>query len=451
MRPRDELDDSKGRVEFLLFFPSNAIGSDTRKFFWMKVKHEDLDFAFSAVPATQRKGFWSMLVVMLGFTFFSASMWTGVELANGLNLRGFLMAVGLGGIILGAYTGALGYIGAKTGLNFDLLCHRAFGAKGSYLPSAMIALTQIGWTGVGFAMFAYPMKEVFFAGAGDGVLWAMVILIGACITGSAYFGMKGLEIVSWISVPLITVLGTYAMVSATLAGGGLQAVFAKSAGSLSLFAGVGMVIGSFVSGGTSTPNFVRFSRVRPAVWTTVIAFFVGNTLMFFFGGVAGAFTGKNDIFFVMAEMGLMLPAILVLGANIWTTNDNALYTGALGLSNLTKALKRPMVLVSGALGTLFALWLYNHFCHWLTMLNATLPSIGVILVLDFFRHKSRYLETNDETPLRQVRWGNVAGVIGGALAGNLVPWGIAAVNAMAVAALCYGAAECLSPRQTKAV
>ena len=57
------------------------------------------------------------------------------------------------------------------------------------------------------------------------------------------------------------------------------------------------------------------------VVTTVIAFFLGNTLMFCFGGVAGAFTGTNDIFWVMIELGLGIWAFLVLGANIWTTND----------------------------------------------------------------------------------------------------------------------------------
>ena len=80
------------------------------------------------------------------------------------------------------------------------------------------------------------------------------------MTGSAYFGIKGLEIVSFISVPLITILGTYSMVRATADGGGLVAIFDKSTGSLSLVAAIGMVIGSFVSGGTATPNFARFAK-----------------------------------------------------------------------------------------------------------------------------------------------------------------------------------------------
>ena len=123
----------------------------------VKKEHFDIDYTFERVPETNRKGFWSMFVIMLGFTFFSASMWTGVELANGLDFTGFLLAVLIGGAVLSAYCGVLGYVGAKTGLNFDLLCHRAFGTKGSYLPSLMISLTQIGWCGVGLAMFAYPM------------------------------------------------------------------------------------------------------------------------------------------------------------------------------------------------------------------------------------------------------------------------------------------------------
>ena len=264
------------------------------------------------------------------------------------------------------------------------------------------------------------------------------------MTTSAYFGIKGLEIVSYVSVPLIAILGTYAMVTATVQGGGLNAIFAKSTGKLTLFSGVGLVIGSFVSGGTATPNFTRFARGnKAAIWTTVIAFFIGNTLMFCFGGVAGAFVGSNDIFWVMIELNLGVFAFLVLGANIWTTNDNALYTGALGLANITGKKKKPMVILSGVIGTLTAMWLYYNFCNWLTILNATLPAIGVILITDFFVDKKKY--EGEEKAGNPVNWAAIIGVAAGALVGNLtggniVPgftFGIAAINNMIVAVACY--------------
>ena len=403
----------------------------------------DVDYTNESVPQKARKGFWPMFFIMLGFTFFSASMWTGVDLANGLDLNGFITVILLGGAILAAYTGALGYIGCKSGLSFDLLARRAFGVKGSYLPSALIALTQIGWFGVGAAMFAIPAAQVL---APDSTVlpYVLVLAVGVCMTTSAYFGIKGLEIVSYVSVPLIAILGTYAMVTATVQGGGLTAIFAKSTGGLTIYSGIGLVIGSFVSGGTATPNFTRFAKSgKSAVWTTVIAFFIGNTLMFCFGGVSGAFAGNNDIFWVMIELNLGVFAFLVLGANIWTTNDNALYTGALGLANITGKKKKPMVIVGGVVGTLTAIWLYYNFCSWLTLLNATLPAIGVILIMDYFLDLKKYEGAEPEN--NTVNWAAIIGVIAGALVGNLTggniisgfSFGIAAINNMVVAAACY--------------
>lgn len=404
----------------------------------------DIDYSHEPVPTSARKGFWPMFFIMLGFTFFSASMSVGAKLGNGLDLGGFLWSILIGGAILGLYTGVLAYIGSSTGLNLDLLAQRSFGKYGSYLPSALIGFTQLGWFGVGVAMFAIPASELL--GINPIIL---VIIAGACMTASAYFGIKGLEIISYIAVPLIAILGTYSMVTATVDGGGLSAIFARNAGSISIFTGVGMVIGSFVSGGTATPNFVRFAKSnKSAVITTVIAFFLGNTLMFAFGAVGGAFTGQEDIFYVLIAQGLAIPALLVLGGNIWTTNDNALYTAGLGMSNITKFRKRPMVLLAGFIGTVAAIWLYNNFVGWLSFLNATLPPVGAIIALDFFMHREKYAEGVKVE--RNYNPGAIVGVIAGALAGNYIPVGIAALNGMVVACACFVIYDFFSQKQEAA-
>ncbi len=84
--------------------------------------------------------------------------------------------------------------------------------------------------------------------------------------------------------------------------------------------------------------------------------------MFFFGAIAYIFVGGNDIFEVMIRLNLFYMAILVLGLNIWTTNDNALYTAGLGLANIFHQRKKPMVLISGIIGTVLSVWLYYNFC-----------------------------------------------------------------------------------------
>lgn len=73
-----------------------------------------------------------------------------------------------------------------------------------------------------------------------------------------------------------------------------------SSGSLTVIGGAGLVIGSFVSGGTATPNFTRFAKnATIGTVATVVAFFIGNSLMFFFGAISYIFVGGNDIFEVM--------------------------------------------------------------------------------------------------------------------------------------------------------
>lgn len=401
----------------------------------------DSDYSLEAVPQSARKGFWNMFFVMLGFTFFSASMSVGAKLGNGLNLTGFFWACLIGGVILSAYCGVLAYIGSDTGMTMDLLCRRTFGTKGCYLSSLILGFTQIGWFGVGVAMFSIPAAELL-----DINEWVLTIVAGLLMTATAATGMKALEIVSYISVPLIVVLGVYSMITATSDGGGLAAIFAQSAGEITLITGISYVIGSFISGGTATPNFIRFARNNKiAVWTTVIAFFLGNTLMFCFGAIGGAFTGKDDIFYVMIAQGLAIPALIVLGANIWTTNNNALYTGGLAISNITGVRMKLTTWVAGIAGTALAIWLYWNFVGWLNILNCALPPIGVIVILDYFINHKKYKGQYHPTA---VNWFNIAGIVAGAVIANLLPWGIAALNAMAVAAVCFFLGELYKRNQS---
>ena len=406
------------------------------------MKKTDVDYTDRAVDRAGRKSNLSMFMVMLGFTFFSASMWVGQQLAAGLDWWGFVWALILGGIILAAYTGTLGWIGAESGLSLDMLARRSFGTKGSWLPSAMISFTQTGWFGVGLAMFAIPVaKELMgLEVTPDSMPWQgylLVAIAGILMTASAYFGIKSLTIISYIAVPAVAILGTVAMIMAVRNGdAGLVEQFAKGSKDLGVIAGAGLVVGSFVSGGTATPNFTRFAKSgKVGLWITVVAFFIGNSLMFLFGAVSSIYAGGNDIFDVMINLNLFYFALLVLGLNIWTTNDNALYSGGLGLSNITGLTKKTMVIISGIIGTVAAVWLYWNFCGWLNVLNCTLPPVGIILILHYFMNRKAYAEGT--VPEKTVNWWAIAGVVIGAVVANLVKWGFPAINGMVVAAICF--------------
>ena len=120
-----------------------------------------------------------------------------------------------------------------------------------------------------------------------------------------------------------------------------------------------------------------------------------------------------------------------------------------------------MVVISGILGTVTAVWLYNNFVGWLNILNCTLPPVGMIVVLGYFCHKEEYEKMGCDSlrqvnwfaiagvPHRQVNWFAIAGVLIGAAVANLVPWGIASVNGMVIAAVCYLVGELVERKKKK--
>ena len=452
----------------------------------MKNSGSDHDFALTNVADDQKRGFWSMFVIMMGFTFFSASMLAGGKLGNGMSFSGFITAVIAGNVILGIYTSLLAHISSRTGLSVHLLSGYSFGEYGRILPDALLIFTQVGWFGVGVAMFAIPtamaiMEIPSLSGSWmlsgpvtqisfDGVqipsrlLWTLVLCSGLLMTSTAYWGIRALSAISFVAVPAIAVFGCYSAVRAMFFDAVPQEIAAKAAtpdaitngwsvmksfipsdaAKLTMAQAVSIAIGSFISGGSCTPDFARFSKnSKIAVSTTALAFFIGNSLMFFFGAAGAMVYGQSDISLVLKLQGLLLPAVVVLGLNIWTTNDNALYTSGLGLSNLTKLPKKYLVLFNGAIGTLAAVWLYDNFVGWLNFLNSCIPPIGAILIADYFIVRRGKYENISAPKFRSVSPFAVIGWAAGSAVGLLamkfecMNVGLPAVNAMIATIVVY--------------
>lgn len=411
----------------------------------LKEKNYDKDYSLTSVEERDKKGYISMFAVMLGFTFFSASMWAGGTLGTGLTFKNFILSIFAGNLILGVYTSFLAYMASSTGLSTHLLAKYSFGEKGSYLVSFILGITQVGWFGVGLAMFAIPVQKITGLN-----IYLLLAISGILMTSSAYFGMKTLTILSVIAVPSIAILGSISMFKAVGTVGGVTALFnIKPVSNLGFTEALALCIGSFISGGTLTPDFTRFSKNKKVgVITTMTAFFIGNSLMFLFGAVGAMVTGKSDISEVMILQGLIIPAIIILGFNIWTTNDNAIYASGLGFSNITKIPKRKVVIFNGILGTIMSLWLYSNFVGWLNFLNSIIPSIGGVLIADYFIVNKRKYKKYKEVTFEKVNYIGIVCWFIGVLGSKFIP-GIAILNSVLVTMISYTVATYYKERILK--
>jgi len=368
-------------------------------------------------------------------------MWTGGTLGMGFRLFPDLILVVLfGNLILGIYGSFLGYAASKTNLSTHILARYAFGINGSKLPSFMLAFTQIGWFGVGVAMFAYPINKF----TGMSVI-PLIIIGGILMTATVVIGFKAIEWISKIAVPAIILLGLMSVSKAIITAGGIKPLLEiqpQSDMKLTVAVGTALAVGSFISGATLTPDFVRFAKTKEiGVKATLIGFTFGNSLMFLFGAIGAISTGLSDISEVLAAQGLLGAGIALLALNIWTTNDNALYASGLGLANITGLQRKHLTIVAGAIGTIFSIFLYNNFVGWLVFLSVSLPPIGGIIIADFFiRNKGNYPNQSDYN-FKSINW---AAMISWAIAigvSKLSPetglFSIAPLNAIIAAIIVY--------------
>ena len=158
--------------------------------------------------------------------------------------------------------------------------------------------------------------------------------------------------------------------------------------------------------------------------------------MLAFGAIGAMATGQSDIAEVMFIQGLIIPAIIILGLNIWTTNDNALYGSGLGFSNITKQPKSRMVIINGIIGTLLATFLYNNFMGWLNLLNSFIPATGAVIIADYFILNKRTYTDFKYTKFKSVNINAIIAWIAGVI-GAYTLKGITPVNSVIVAIATY--------------
>jgi cytosine permease len=400
----------------------------------------DPDYPLQIVPAHARRGIVSLGVVLLGFTFFTPTMLAGAGIAPSFTFGDFLLVALLGSFVLGLYVSALGAVGARTGLTTVVMARYAFGERGAKLVSLLLGGTQIGWYGVTVATLALLTQQVTGLD-GDVWLWTLVLVGGAVMGVTAYFGYRGMELLSAVSVPLLIVLaGWVTWRSLTEIGdqGGFAALVPT--GEMSVAVAVTAIVGTFASGGTQAPNWTRFARTpAQGFGSAAIAFFVGELLMIFFGGIGALAFGIGDFVEVLFALNLVGWGLVFLVANLWTTNDNTAYNfGVAGAELFNANTKKPFVIGGVVIGTLLALPIYDNLIGYLSWLGILIPAVGGVIIGDYLANWRDGMPEPLRYEFPAVRWENLAVYAGATFVAWLSSrqgWGIPPINGIVLATL----------------
>ncbi|NEM04947.1 cytosine permease [Geodermatophilus normandii] len=370
----------------------------------------DPDYPIDPVPTSARRSLFSLAIVLLGFTFFTPTMLAGAQIGEAFRATTLFWVLLLGSAVLGVYVAVIGGIGARTGLTTVMMCRYTLGRTGAKLASLLLGGTQVGWYGVTVATLA-ALTAGALGWESRGAEVALMLVGGAVMGVTAYYGYKGMYALSLVSVPLMLVLAgwvTWRCLEEVGGWSGLTGI--EPSGSMTVAVAVTVVVGTFASGGTQAPNWTRFARTpRAGFWACVVAFLIGELLMLGFGAIGALAFGEGDFVLVLYQLGLVGWGLVFLVANLWTTNDNTAYNfGVAGAEIANSPSKKPFVIGGVVLGTLLAVTgIYDNLIDYLVWLGILIPPLGGVVIGDHLARWRGGMSGGTEH-LPPVEWRNVA-------------------------------------------
>jgi len=352
------------------------------------------DYATKPVPEENCISWAIQASVWAGSVFCCTMFSLSGMLAASMTPAAFLAAVLLGTALIAVIACLIGSIGAKTHLSSSFNARFALGERGGKLFGLILAVSMFGWFGCQCAHFAdstVSMLRMFGLPGGADTAWAIVGGLLMMITVIA--GLKGITLLSTLGVPLLFALALVAaVITAEQADFSMVAeASAIPGGGIGLADGIGLVVGSFITGACIIPDLSRFSKsTRDADCACILGLVVVFPVLLLLGGFFYYAYGTSDLCEVLISYcGLGVYAPFVLVVSIWTTNDYNLYCAVLGVSNaLDDYVRLPrwrLTLAMGAVSTLLgALGIMEEFTSFLNLLSALIPPIAAVIIADYY-------------------------------------------------------------------
>jgi len=368
-------------------------------------------------------------------------MMVGSSLAAGMDFKHIIIATILGNIFLSIVATLNCIIASKTGLSFALLTRYSFGSTGSKVATFLSPIINTGWYTIQSAVFGHFIAQIFgFGTAGE---FICMILSALAMGIFAIFGMRIITILGYVSIPAIVFLCLATGIRSAGSIGGMSAVFAyKPTTEIAMGVGVTAIIGNWVTtSSTALADVMRFAKsLKSAIIASIVGLMCGNVLMIICGSIASIATQNGDLTSVLLGFGLLIPSVILMTTNIFTTNATNLYCMSLCLTNTFKLSRRKMlviVLIIASVLTLFRPYRLNMVFSFLKILGVAMPPLAGILFSDFYLvHKSRYITFEKASfqkwnPISWISWAATVALV------YAIPYGLKALNGIILSAVIY--------------
>lgn len=348
--------------------------------------------ANALTPKTQeqRQGWISLAFVQAGICVCVPSFLEGALLAEGLPFKEAILSGIIGNLIVVVVMSVLGFIGSDLGMASCTIVESTFGKKGArYIISLVYAINLLGWFGINnqecaqsFSNFMMSSFDIAIPVWVSSVGWGLIMLI------TAVFGMKAMEKLNFIAIPLLLAV-MFAGTVLAIKTNGIDMVNQPVTRTMSFLGGVGLAFDFYAVGVITAADITRFQRSRgDTVKSTVIGIFPMAVITMIMGAMLTKISGDYDISSVLITVGLPVCGVVSLILSTWTTNVSNAYCAALNLVmtlNTPDNRRREVTVVAGVIGiVLGACGILSHVEDVLSLLAYLVCPVGGVMFADYF-------------------------------------------------------------------
>jgi cytosine permease len=168
---------------------------------------------------------------------------------------------------------------------------------------------------------------------------------------------------------------------------------------LDFITSMGAAVATWVAGAGMAADLTRYSKKASHVWGgSLIGYILGSGIFEAVAVITAIGVGNGNLVIVMSQLGLLIPAVLILAAALWTTTDNNIYSASLAFTNAAHIMglnipKWVFCVASDAIALAVAfMGLASKFSSWLSFtgsLCGPLPGMMVAHYLVFNNKKNK--------------------------------------------------------------
>ena len=381
---------------------------------------ENNQYTTSKVLAKDFTSGWMIAFVLAGMGFSLPILFLGSEIALGIGLKDALIAYGVSTLVLTILCVVTTLIGNRSRLSTYMILRFSFGEEGAKIINFIIGVSLLGWFSVALELLARAIQETITAFTSISIPFGgIVVIVSVFITVTTIYGIRSIERLANIAVPILSVFLCYATYKALNQVTDVSNLWAYQApnSTMSLFDATSVLIGSSILVPILMADFSRFIYNDKQSLISVLGVVIGTPLVLIISAITAIKTGEVDIIQIMKTLDLLLPAFVLLFVSTWVTNATNLYSTVLTFSTIqTKWRFRKMCIVTSIVGTALALLQFSDYLFdFLNIIGVFTPSITAIYILDFFWLKKQNYNLSNIKP-----WG-IKG---------LISWGVSSIIAL---------------------